>query len=91
MKNIISTILLFFVLFFAMSAENTIENKIQHTGTVKFYNENKGFGYIIDNHTQDELFIYEENLIDEITDNDKVNYYITDTRKGLEAVAVRLK
>jgi len=91
MKNIISTLLLFFVLFFAMSAEGTINNTTEHSGVVKFYNENKGFGYIVDDLTNDELFVYEEGTIDEFTDNEIVSYNIRDTRKGLEAYDVRLK
>ncbi len=75
MKNLIIILL---VLFFAMSAEGTIQNSKNYTGTVKFYNNEKGFGYI-------------ESLIDEISANDKVVYKVRDTRKGIEAFDVRLK
>ena len=63
----------------------------ENTGKVKFYNENKGFGYIVDNNSKDELFVYEEGLIDEIDDLDIVVYQIRNTRKGLEAYNVKLK
>jgi len=75
---------------------------IQPTGVVRFYNEDKGFGYIIDNETGDDLFVYEGGLIDEIygecdslknplKDNDNVKYNVRNTRKGLEAYNVRLR
>ena len=63
----------------------------RNTGVVKFYNEDKGFGYITDNNTKNELYVYEECLIDEIYNNDVVIYEIRDTRKGLEAFNVKIK
>lgn len=85
MKNI----LIFFVLFFAIGAEGTIEKSLHSTGTVKYYKQDSGFGYIIDKETRKELFVYEEGLIDEINNSDKVSFKIRDTRKGLEAYDVR--
>jgi len=88
----------FLLIFVALSI--SLESEIQKTtineeimkkgyGVVKFYNEEKGFGYIIDAENRAELFVYEEGLIDEIQDNDNVKYLIRDTRKGLEAYDVR--
>jgi len=88
MKNL--TIILL-VLFFAMSAEGTIQNSKNYTGIVKFYNNEKGFGYIVDAATKQDLYVYDESLIDEISANDKVVYKVRDTRKGIEAFDVRLK
>ncbi len=73
------------------STNNMQESTKIYFGVVKFYNEDKGYGYIIDNDTKDELFVYEEGIIDEIYDNDNVKYNIRDTRKGLEAYNVRLR
>ena len=75
-----------FVLFF--STANTTE--AYFVGVVKYYNQQKGFGYIKDKTTKRELFVYEENLIDEISGGALVRYRIRDTRKGLEAYDVRL-
>jgi len=58
-------------------------------GTVKYYNERSGFGYIKSNNI--EYFVYESGLVDEIKAGDKVTFRVVDTRKGLEAIEVRLK
>ena len=88
-------LLIFVALNAPLSTNNNLTN-IEETmeydyGTVKFYNEDKGFGYIVDNNSKDELFVYEEGLIDEIYDDDFVKYNTRDTRKGLEAYDVRLR
>jgi len=70
---------------------NIEEMKDYKNGVVKYYNEEKGFGYIIDGESKDELFVYEEGIIDEISDNDDVRYHIRNTRKGYEAFDVRLR
>ncbi len=88
MKNLIIILL---VLFFAMSAEGTIQNSKNYSGTVKFYNEAKGFGYIKDSATKQEIFVYESELIDEISKDDEVVYKMRNTRKGFEAFEVRQK
>ena len=59
-------------------------------GTVKFYNESKGFGFIVDEENGNELFVHVSGLIDEIQENDEVTYEVTDGRKGPNAVDVKL-
>ncbi|HET8574123.1 MAG TPA: cold-shock protein [Edaphocola sp.] len=59
-------------------------------GTVKFFNETKGFGFITpDNGTQD-IFVHVTGLQTEIRENDKVVYEVEQGKKGLNAVNVRL-
>lgn len=74
----------------SLNTQNTMKNDLKY-GVVKFYNEEQGFGYIIDEESRDEIFVYEDGLIDEIYDNDEVQYYKRDTRKGYEAFDVRLR
>jgi len=57
------------------------------TGTVKFYNETKGFGFITDENGTD-VFVHATGLIDEIRENDSVNFEVTEGKKGLNAVNV---
>jgi CspA family cold shock protein len=57
------------------------------TGTVKFYNEAKGFGFITDENGTD-VFAHATGLIDEIRENDSVNFEVTEGKKGLNAVNV---
>jgi CspA family cold shock protein len=59
-------------------------------GTLKFYNESKGFGFIVDEENGNELFVHVSGLIDEIQENDEVTYEVTDGRKGPNAVDVKL-
>jgi len=57
------------------------------TGTVKFYNETKGFGFITDENGTD-VFVHATGLIDEIRENDSVKFEVTEGKKGLNAVNV---
>lgn len=59
------------------------------TGTVKFFNETKGFGFINDSATGQDVFVHVTGLIDEIRENDKVEFEVEEGRKGLSAVKVR--
>ena len=61
-----------------------------NTGTVKFFNEAKGFGFIKDDATQKEIFVHSTGLIDRIRENDTVVYDLQDGKKGLNAVNVKL-
>lgn len=59
------------------------------TGKVKFFNESKGFGFIIEDDSQKELFVHHSGLIDRIKENDTVSYEVTEGKKGLNAVNVK--
>ena len=59
------------------------------TGTVKFYNEAKGFGFITDENGTD-IFVHATGLNDEIRENDEVTFDLQDGKKGLNAVNVKL-
>lgn len=43
-------------------------------GTVKFFNETKGFGFVVDNSTQEEIFVHVTGLIDNIREGDQVTF-----------------
>ncbi len=59
-------------------------------GTVKFFNNAKGFGFIKDAESDNEYFVHVTGLIDEIKENDEVTFELTEGRKGLNAVNVKL-
>jgi CspA family cold shock protein len=59
-------------------------------GTVKFFNESKGFGFIKDAETGKEYFVHVTGLIDEIMENDEVVFDLQEGKKGLNAVNVKL-
>ncbi|MFA8298780.1 MAG: cold-shock protein [Hyphomicrobiales bacterium] len=59
-------------------------------GKVKFFNETKGFGFIIDDETGKEFFVHVSGLIDKVKQEDDVTYELIEGRKGLNAVNVKL-
>jgi len=58
-------------------------------GTVKFFNQTKGFGFIKVEGSEKEVFVHVSGLKDEIRDNDTVTFEIQDGKKGPNAVNVR--
>jgi CspA family cold shock protein len=61
-----------------------------NNGTVKFFNEAKGFGFIKDTNSSTEYFVHTSGLVDRINENDEVTFDIAEGRKGLNAVNVKL-
>lgn len=59
-------------------------------GTVKFFNESKGFGFIVPENGEPEIFVHVTGLIDKIRENDRVTYEVENGKKGLNATNVRL-
>lgn len=59
------------------------------TGTVKFFNETKGFGFIKPDEGGEDVFVHVSGLTDEIRENDKVEYTVERGKKGLNAVDVK--
>lgn len=59
-------------------------------GTVKFFNNSKGFGFITPDDGGKDVFVHKNGLIDEIADGDKVSYEVQEGRKGLNAVNVKI-
>ncbi|MFP4846741.1 cold-shock protein [Winogradskyella sp. PE311] len=60
------------------------------TGTVKFFNDAKGFGFITEEGSNKEHFVHISGLVDEIREGDKVEYDLTEGKKGLNAINVKV-
>ena len=58
-------------------------------GTVKFFNEAKGFGFITPSDSKTDIFVHTSGLIDEIRENDEVTYEEERGKKGMNAVNVK--
>ncbi|MBC7826784.1 MAG: cold shock domain-containing protein [Chitinophagaceae bacterium] len=58
-------------------------------GTVKFFNSEKGFGFIKHDDSSQETFVHSSGLIDQIKENDRVEFDVQNGKKGLNAVNVK--
>lgn len=59
-------------------------------GTVKFFNDAKGFGFITEEGSNKEHFVHISGLIDEVREGDEVEFDLVDGKKGLNAVDVKV-
>ena len=59
-------------------------------GTVKFFNNSKGYGFVTDDESNNEYFVHISGLIDEINEGDTVEFELKEGKKGLNAVNVRV-
>jgi CspA family cold shock protein len=59
-------------------------------GKVKFFNSEKGFGFIKPDNSNEDIFVHANGLIDEVKENDQVQFETETGRKGLNAVNVEL-
>ncbi len=66
------------------------EAELIRNGKVSFFNNDKGFGFIKDNITQESLFIHANNLTEPIKENDKVSFEIEMGQRGPMAVNVKI-
>ena len=69
--------------------QEAIQVDIIRNGTVTFFNESKGYGFIKDTQTQDSIFVHINGLIDEVKENDKVTFETEQGQKGLNAIKVK--
>jgi len=61
-----------------------------YTGTVKFFNESKGFGFVVDDSSKEEIFVHVSGLIDNIREGDQVTFNTERGKKGMNAIDVKI-
>lgn len=62
-----------------------------YEGTVKFFNETKGFGFITQTNGNEDIFVHISGTLDKISENDDVIFDIEQGKKGLTATNVKIK
>ncbi|RDC64406.1 cold-shock protein [Adhaeribacter pallidiroseus] len=60
-----------------------------NNGVVKFFNDQKGFGFIKEANSDQDYFVHVSGLMDDIRENDEVTFDLQEGRKGLNAVNVK--
>jgi CspA family cold shock protein len=58
-------------------------------GTVKFFNQSKGFGFIAPDDGSKDVFVHANGLLDDIQEGDRVSYEVEEGRKGPNAIEVK--
>ena len=59
------------------------------TGKVSYFDSSKGFGFILDNQTQEKYFVHVSGLLEEIVENDKVTFELQKGLRGMNAINVK--
>lgn len=72
----------------SIPTDEEIAKELALTGEVKFYNDDKGFGFIKDKETPEQYFFHISNAPKDIEKNDKVTFRLEKSPRGLNAVAV---
>lgn len=75
---------------FKIKGCNKFKLIIMQEGTVKFFNETKGFGFIVDSENGKDVFVHMSGLVDKVKENDRVTFEVQETPKGLSAVNVKV-
>ena len=60
-----------------------------NSGVVKFFTEEKGFGFIIDDDSAKEFFFHFTNTLDKVKKDDKVRFDLVEGKRGMNAVNVK--
>ena len=59
-------------------------------GTVKFFNETKGYGFIQEDDSSKDHFVHSSGLLDQIREGDAVEFELQEGKKGMNAVNVKV-
>ena len=70
--------------------EKSSESKFTKSGVVKFFNTEKGYGFIEANENNESYFVHADNLIDTVKDGDNVSFEVGKGPKGPVAIDVKL-
>ncbi len=71
--------------------DSLLPSDLVREGTVIYFDESKGYGFIRDSKDDEKIFVHANNLLEEVKVGDEVNYEIEMSKKGLVALQVKLK
>jgi len=60
------------------------------SGTVSFFNEAKGYGFIMEDKTRENIFVHTNQLLQPVKEKDRVTFEKERTPKGYSAIKVKL-
>lgn len=63
----------------------------QYFGKVKFYNESKGFGFIVETSTSKDYFVHATGLLDNVKKDEEVSFELVENERGMKAINVMRK
>jgi cold shock protein len=68
-------------------------SNVRKNGTVKFYNESKGYGFVIDDQSGEDIFVHANGLKTNVSikQDDRISYEVETTKKGLNAINVGME
>ena len=72
-----------------LKKEEIDQTETLRTGTVTFFNDAKGYGFIKDHETQESIFVHVNNLENPVKENDRVTFKTERGPKGLNAIGVK--
>lgn len=72
-----------------LGAAPVLEESAQRKGTVSFFNKDKGYGFIIDNKTGENVFVHGNQLSEPVKEKDKVTFERERTQRGYSAINVK--
>lgn len=75
----------------SVSKREDVEEEIERTGTVTFFNDDKGFGFIKDTITGESVFVHINNTLEPIKENNLVKFEVEQGTQGPVAVKVEVK
>lgn len=72
-----------------LGAGPTVEQEVTRKGVIKFFNDEKGYGFITDLKNQDSIFVHINELEEPVKERDKVTFELGRGPKGIIAVNVK--
>jgi cold shock protein len=78
-----------FIVYFCIFEMYTKTNTKMERGTLKFFDEKKGFGFIVEEKSGKDVFVHHSGLVDKLAADEKVTFELAEDRKGVKAVNVK--